>query len=86
MQEFDLLIDPADGCLDACVSRPYLVAIYAELSHGLSLRSLLRQPGAARKKCGKLGYREFYSECSAAANGLVGNYFTLVALNNRVHD
>lgn len=86
MKQINLLIDPADCCLDAGVCRPYLVAIYAELSHGQSLMSRLKQVMPMREECGKLGNREGYAEGSASANGLVGNDRSFVALNDCAHD
>ena len=86
MQQVNLLVDSADGCLDAGVSRPHLIAVYAELSHSTSVGS--RSWPAARygRICGELGHGERDAESSAATNRLIGNNLAFVSFNNRAHD
>ena len=83
MQQFYLLVDSADGRLDAGVCRPYLVAVYAELSHEDSFGSQDRWAYPNPANCGELGDWQSHTEGRAAARRLVGNNLAFVSLDDR---
>ncbi len=80
------MVDSADGCLDAGVRCPHLIAVYAELSHASSVGSRLWSAVKCARICGELGHGERDAESSAATNRLIGNNLAFVTINNRAHD
>lgn len=86
VKKFYLLVDSADGRLDVCVCRPYLVTFYAELSHADSFGSNVFPLLPNLENCGELGNREGDPESGSSACGLVGDNLAFVSLYNRADD
>ena len=86
MKQFDLLVDSADGRLDAGIGRPNLVTVYAELSHADSFGRGLLKPAITLKNCGELGDRKRDSESRTAALCLVRHDLAIVPFDDRVNN